>query len=190
MFTDLTLPLDLDPQNNPFLAEKGQQAKLGHLGTHMDVMNTPGPEPSRFICRGLKIDVRGIYNRPITPADLGEAQPGPADLVAFHTGWLAQFYGTEYYFKGHPELGQPELSDELVEMLIGIGVGYIAIDGPGAKRPDQHHEVDLHCARHGVYIIEHVANLEKLKAKDFLAYCFPLNLVGSTGLPVRLLARV
>lgn len=57
MLIDLTLPLAKD---NPFGREKPTLAGLGHMGTHLDVINIPPPAIENFISPGRLIDIGGV----------------------------------------------------------------------------------------------------------------------------------
>jgi len=122
---DLSLTICND---NPFLKEEMSVAKLGHTGTHLDVMNAEPFDTERFISRGKLFNVSNIRERQIEPSDfINDANEG--DFVIFRTGWLKDTYGTDAYFRNHPELSQAT-----IEQLVKQKVNLIGIDFPGARR--------------------------------------------------------
>ena len=181
MLIDLSLPI---AEANPFTAGS-PVAHLGHIGTHLDRSPTQELTPDRFICTGSLIDVSTIRDCRIEPPDLVNiAEIEPGDFVVIRTGWLAERYPSDEYFQMHPELSQ-----EAVELIVSKEVNRIGIDAPGLGRPDRHSDLDRFCAEHDVFVVENLANLERLTTDAFKIYCFPINLTGSSGLPVRVVAE-
>ena len=193
MLIDLTLPIDEQDKNNPFFNQKDgiNVARLGHLGTHLDIMNVPNLDINRFIGPAKVVHVENIFNREIEPADFeNKVDIQKGDFIIFKTDWLPTYYETDYYVTGHPEAGHPELSDKTLEYLIQKEVNFIGIDAAGVKRREGHPKADMYCADHDVFVIENIINLNQLKQDTFKFYCFPLPLKNSSGLPVRLIAEI
>ncbi len=195
MLIDLSLVIDEQDKNNPFFNQKEgiAVARIGHLGTHIDLIDVPADqlELDRFIRTGKIVHVENIYDRPIEPANFaGQLPIAPGDLVVFKTDWFANCYATEFYLKGRPDGSHPELSDATLDYLIERRVSFIGIDAAGVKKMAGHPKADTHCAAHNVFVIENVVNLDKMPQDRFKAYCFPLNLKNSSGLPMRLVAEV
>jgi len=65
----------------------------------------------------------------------------------------------------------------------------LGLDFPGAQRHEKHKIIDQKCADHGIYIIENLNNLHLITQNKFKSYCFPMNLSGMTGIPVRVIAE-
>jgi arylformamidase len=193
MLIDLTLPIDEQDKNNPFFNQKLgiSVAHLGHLGTHLDIMNTGDLDLNRFMGPAKIIHVENTFSREIEPSDFeNKVAIQKGDFVIFKTDWLDNYYKTEFYLSGHPEAGHPELSDKTLEYLIQKEVNFIGIDAAGVKRKEGHPKADMYCADHNVFVIENIINLNKLNQDSFHFYCFPLRLKNSSGLPVRLLAEL
>lgn len=181
MLIDLSLPI---AKTNPFTTGS-PVAHLGHVGTHLDRSPTQELHPDRFISTGKLIDVSAIRDRLIEPDDLANiAETEEGDLLILRTGWLAERYPSDEYFQLHPEL-----SHEAVELIVSKKVNMIGIDAPGLGRPDRHSDLDRFCAEHDIFVVENLANLERLTADTFTIYCFPINLTASSGLPVRVVAE-
>ncbi len=193
MLIDLTLPIDEQDKNNPFFNQKDgiNVARLGHLGTHLDIMNVSNLDINRFIGTAKVVHVENIFNREIEPSDFGnEVNVQKDDFIIFKTDWLPTYYKTDFYVTGHPEAGHPELSNKTLEYLIQKEVNFIGIDAPGVKRKEGHREADMYCAAHNIFVIENIINLNQVKQDTFKFYCFPLPLKNSSGLPVRLIAEI
>ncbi|SFM20099.1 cyclase family protein [Pelosinus propionicus] len=193
MLIDLTLPIDEQDKNNPFFNHKDgiNVARLGHLGTHLDIMNAANLDINRFIGTAKIVHVENIFGREIEPADFEnttDIQKG--DFMIFKTDWLPTYYETDFYVTGHPQSGHPELSDTTLEYLIQKEVNFIGIDAAGVKRKEGHRKADMYCADHNIFVIENIINLNQLQQDTFKFYCFPLPLKHSSGLPVRLLAEI
>ena len=184
---DLTVKVIKSKWSGIFKTEK--MTALGHIGTHFDVMNKEFSLENTKRC-GKIIDVRSIRNRDINIEDVISIEINKNDFIIFHTGFLKEkSYGTQEYFKMHPQL-----SVELIHYLIDKKVSLIGIDTAGVRRGAEHTKTDQYCADNGVFIIENLDNLEKLLNKvgsnPFTVYTFPINFEGMTGLPCRVIAEI
>ncbi|NOZ95482.1 MAG: cyclase [Acidobacteria bacterium] len=182
MLIDLSLRL---AENNLF-TRGSPVAHLGHLGTHLDTAPGEVFPLERCIGPACLIDVSSVRGRTIEPADMDEARiVEPGDFVVLRTGWLAEAYPSDRYLREHPELSESSLS-----LLVSRRAGVIGVDAPGLGRPERHGEVDRHLARHGIFVVENLANLEAVGRRRFRIYCFPLALEGTSGLPARVVAEL
>jgi kynurenine formamidase len=181
-WVDLSLPLGAD---NPFSSAKPEIAKLGHMGTHIDLVDTPGLPLERMIAKTCLVDAPYTDSAEIDLPDLTPVaeQITPGDNVIFRTGWLAAHYPDKSYFKGHPQL-----SDQLIDFLLEKKVNMIGVDFPGIKAGSQHRQIDQYCLDRGVYILENLNNLALITQQQFTLYCFPLKLVSS-GATARVVAQ-
>ena len=89
-YIDLTMDLTLafskfDPQKIAHFTPK----LLGHVGTHIDMMNEPEISLDRFISKAHLIDVGDIYDREILLEDtqLKDIPLEPGNSVIFKTNW-------------------------------------------------------------------------------------------------------
>jgi kynurenine formamidase len=162
---------------------------FGHLGTHFDIMDK---EFSLENIRrtGRVMDVSHTGRRDVEIADIGSSEIKKNEFIMFHTGFLKKIgYGSEEYFKIHPQL-----SMDLIDFLLSKNVSLIGIDAAGVRRGDEHTKTDQYCADHGVFIIENLDNLDLLLEKtgksSFEVYTFPINFAGMSGLPCRVIAEI
>ncbi len=179
---DLNIALDKFTQKN---TEPFNPKLLGHVGTHIDIMNTKGLAVDRFISKAHLIDVSNIFGREITMYDakLDEIDIAPNESVIFNTNWSDLMLETSAYFINHPYL-----SCEMIDYLLHKQVNLIAIDAPGVRRGKEHHLIDEYCANHNVFIVENLVNLSAINKKnEILLYCFPLNFTKNTGVTCRVL---
>lgn len=186
---DLTLKIDI--RESERFGKEEMKAHFGHLGTHFDVMDKEFPLDN-CIRNGRLVDVSHVpADREITVADLGDVHIEAEDFVMFRTGFLQQeSYGTSVYFKEHPQL-----SMELIDHLLQQKVSLIGLDAAGIRRGKEHPPTDQYCADRGVFVVENIDNLELLQqalpeSGVFRVYTFPINFVGLTGLPCRVVAEL
>ncbi len=162
-------------------------AKLGHVGTHIDIADSAGLPLQSFVTQGVVIDVSAVGDREICLADL----PRPAmaiqtgQSVLFRTNWLAEKqYGRKEYFSGHPYFAY-DIFDYLIEKEVPI----IGVDAPGMRRAAEHKVLDEYCVARGLYILENVNQMQCLPVNQpFTLYCFPLSLKRMTGATCRSIA--
>ncbi len=181
--TKITPKIITDAQGNEV------KALSGHLGTHFDVMN------KEFPLEDLKktaviFDVRNVRERDISTEDIDLNQIQEEMFVIFYTGFIEEEgYGTEKYFKEHPQL-----TDELIDLLLEKKISMIGIDFAGVRRGKEHTPKDQYCADRGVFIIENLCNLGKALRDEaqikMTAYTFPVNYAEMTGLPCRVVLEV
>ena len=172
--------------------EAGNNEKMvafGHLGTHFDVMNKEFP--LSYVKReGVAFDVSGIPERDIDVEDVDLSQVKKDMFIAFYTGFIARVeYGTKKYFKEHPQL-----SHQLIDILLEHGISIIGVDFAGLRRGKEHTPKDQYCADKGVFIVENLCNLEKVLLNkhhnSFIVNTYPIHFDGMTGLPCRVVAEL
>ncbi len=184
--TGMLIDLSLHLEEKNLFTEGSPVAHLGHVGTHLDKAPGEAFPLERCIGPACLIDVSSVRGRRIEPADMDEARiVAPGDFVILRTGWVAEAYPGDHYLGEHPELSESSL-----RLLASRRPGMIGVDAPGLGRPQRHSDVDRYLARHGIFVVENLANLESLHAQRFRIYCFPLALEGSSGLPARVVAEV
>lgn len=183
-YIDITMDLNIAFETfNPETIAHFSPKLLGHVGTHIDIMDTPGLSIERFISKAHLIDVSDIFEREITMQDarLDHINIEPQDSVIFKTNWSNEMIGTSKYFINHPYL-----SYELVDFMVKKQVNLIAIDAPGVRRGQEHRLIDIHCASHGVFIVENIVNLSLINiSQELVLYCFPLKFTKNTGVTCR-----
>ncbi len=187
MLVDLSVKVSKTASGNALDNEK--MVSFGHLGTHFDAMNKEFP--LEFVKReGLVFNVRDIMEREILPEDIDMSLVKENMFVAFYTGFIDdEGYGTKKYFTEHPEL-----SNELIDILLDKKVSIIGVDFAGVRRGAEHTPKDQYCADRGVFIIENLCNLEKiLQGKNYEVFTvntYPVNFEGMSGLPCRVVGEI
>ena len=187
MFIDLTLKIT--PQMITNAQKNENKALTGHLGTHFDVMNKEFP--LEYLERqGIAFDVSHIKASDIGIEAVSLNHIEKDMFVAFYTGFIENIdYGSDEYFKEHPQL-----SNELIDALLSKKISIIGIDFAGVRRGVEHTPKDQYCADRGVFIVENLCNLKALlneqSSVNFTANTYPLSYTEMTGLPCRVVAKI
>lgn len=185
MMIDITL--SVTPKMLDTAGENTAKSLIGHMGTHFDVMDKEFPL-EYTVRNAVVFDVAHITDRDIEIGDIDLRQVHQDMFVAFYTGFAeAAEYGTQKYFKEHPQL-----SFALIEALLKKHVSIIGVDCAGIRRGKEHVPADQHCADHGVFVVENLANLKAALSvgPQFTARTYPVRFSGMTGLPCRVVAEV
>lgn len=151
-----------------------------HTATHIDLVDAEkrvGPE--RMIGRGKLIDVTQISGRKVLIADVEhQVEILSGDFVFFRTGW-SRYAGTEKYY------AHPEISMDVLYWLVANGINMVGIDALGLAQGSKHGEYDRFLVAHDIFVIENLANLSAIPAREFRVYCFPLRIEGIDAIPAR-----
>ena len=185
MMIDITL--SVTPKMQDTASENTAKSLIGHMGTHFDVMDKAFPL-EYTLRHGVVFDVSHIRDRDIEAEDIDLQQVRPGMFVAFYTGFVEEVeYGTQAYFKTHPQL-----SFALIDALLEKRISIIGVDCAGIRRGKEHVPADQHCADYGVFVVENLANLKSVLAvgAKFAARTYPVRYCGVTGLPCRVVAEV
>lgn len=164
-----------------------KKALVGHLGTHFDVMNKEFPLEYTER-KGIVFDVRNVKDRDIEITDIDINQISTDMFVAFYSGFIEEEgYGSQRYFRDHPQL-----SVELLDALLEKQVSIIGVDFAGVRRGKEHTPMDQRCADRGAFVIENLCNLGVVAAEGalFTAHTYPMNYAEMTGLPCRVVAEI
>lgn len=154
-----------------------------HSGTHMD-------SPFHYIINGKKINQLPIDSfiglssvnyikserKEILVKDCN-LKNSKEKIAIIITGW-GNYFGSEKYFYENPYL-----SDELADLIIEKNIKGIAIDTCSV---DKYGENKIHkkLLKNNIWIVENLANCDKLKKDKYQAYFIPLN-IASEASPVR-----
>ena len=167
-----------------------------HTGTHIDA-------PYHFASDGLKIDqipidrlvgpailikLKKSKNTAITKSDIirferknGKIPDGSS--VFFFSGWQKNLK-KDNYFSENPGLGI-----FAAKYLVSKKVNLIGIDSPSIDLgQDESFSVHHILSKNNILIVENLANLDKIKTREFGFVVLPLKLKGATGSPVRAIA--
>lgn len=183
--TDLTLAVT--PRMTADAMGNERIAFNGHLGTHFDVMDKVFPLDYTEL-EGIVFDIEHVGEGEVQVTDVDLSMVKEKMFVAFHSHFIEKHsYGSKHYFHEHPQL-----SHELIDALIARKVAIIGIDFAGVRRGKQHTPTDQRCADNGIFIIENLCNLSTLLCSKatatFKAHTYPMNFLGMTGLPCRVVA--
>ncbi|MGD0986666.1 MAG: cyclase family protein [Candidatus Sulfotelmatobacter sp.] len=169
-----------------------------HIGTHADA-------PRHFIPGGRTIDEvpLNILIGPATVADftgcaplheidIGELKQKLGDKipsrVILRTGWSEYFGHMKFYNE------YPFLSENAAQWLVENGVRLIAMDTPSPDNPAHSRGTPKDSPNHKVLLgaevvlVEYLANLEYVTAREVELIVMPLKLKGCDGSPVRCVA--
>ena len=136
--------------------------------------------------KGWIFDVRSVpIDREIGVDDIDLSKVESGMFVGFFSGYIeTEPYGSKKYFAEHPAL-----SVDLIEKLIEKEVSLVGLDFSGMRLGAEHNPMDHHCAEHGMFAVENMANLGAAAERPLTVYVFPMRFAGMTGLPCRVLAE-
>jgi kynurenine formamidase len=117
----------------------------------------------------------------------------PNTLFLFYTGWSLNWADPEKY-RNEDEFGQVhfpgvslEAADDLIDRdVLGIGIDNLSIDG-GKVQPEVHKKF---LGTGSKYIVENIANLDRLPATGAHVIVAPIKVIGGTEAPVRMFGFV
>lgn len=179
--------------------QKGDSANVSrivmgsHTGTHIDA-------PSHFIRDGRTVDqlplsdlngdalvVDATGQEDIGVSFLTEKNIEDVGIILFKTGSSVRYAGKNVLD------GYTTLTYEAAEYLVKLGVRMIGIDYMTIERPQGMRESGK--SVHRILLGSDVLILEALKLNDVMEgtyrlHCFPLNLVGADGSPVRCILEI
>ena len=184
MLIDLTLRITpqmiLDAHGNE------KMSYTGHLGTHFDVMDKEFP--LEYTERqGIVFDVSHVKDRDIDVPDINMDEVSQDMFVAFYTGFTDKVgYGSEAYYKEHPQL-----SNALIDALLDKKVSIIGVDFERISNGAESTVKNQYCADRNTFVVENLCNLKADVeiGRHFTACTYPMNYSGMTGLPCRVVAR-
>jgi kynurenine formamidase len=173
-----------------------------HTGTHVDAPYHFIPKGKtvdqvsldRLIGPAIKIDLRRKIRakEPITIEDI-RSSPNFRErdlrgkIVVLHTGWNRRMFGKPNYY-----LENPWLATETARWLASKSIRALALDTPqdrvqGPPRPGDF-PVHRTFLKKGIPFIEHLANLERVKRREFTLIALPIKIKGGDGAPARAVA--
>src|SRR2546426_828638 len=172
---------------------------ISHTGTHVDAPFHFEPKGrkldelpvDRFIAPGHVLDLRGLPKKGrILPQHLRTSMSathrsvGKGDAILLRTRWWERHRGTPAYL-----FDSPGLTGAGANFLLKLGVSFVGIDTASIDHPEDA-TYPAHHALLGanVLVIENVANLSALGSSAFWLLALPLNLQGTSGSPIRLVA--
>jgi len=156
-----------------------------HTATHIDLVFAENRiEPERMIGRGKLIDVTQAPGSEIQLDDIEhQVEMESGDFVFFRTDW-SKFIGTAEYYN------HPELSPEVIQLLVSKRLNAVGIDARGLGRDRRHGEYDRLLIKNDIFVIENLANLSAVPRREFKVYCFPLKIENTDALPARVVVEI
>ncbi|RMW39187.1 MAG: cyclase family protein [Nitrosopumilus sp.] len=183
------------------LKEDGYNLELlflsSHTGTHLDA-------PFHFIKNGIKIDqislgrlmgkailikIKKSKNSPITKSDIIQFEKKNGSIpdkssVFFFTDWQKNLKKDNYFTEN------PGLALSAATYLAQKKTNLVGIDSPSIDLgKDESFSVHHVLSKNDILIVENLANLNKIKSKEFDFTILPLKLKDATGSPVRAVAH-
>ena len=183
------------------LKEDGYNLELlflsSHTGTHLDA-------PFHFIKNGIKIDqislgrlmgkailikIKKSKNSSITKSDIIQFEKKNGSIpdkssVFFFTDWQKNLKKDNYFTEN------PGLALSAATYLAQKKTNLVGIDSPSIDLgKDESFSVHHVLSKNDILIVENLANLNKIKSKEFDFTILPLKLKDATGSPVRAVAH-
>jgi len=160
-----------------------------HTGTHLDA-------PYHFVKNGLKINqipldrligkailikLKKTKNTPITKSDikLFEKKNGKIpnySSIFFFTTWQKNLNNNNYFTEN------PGLNTSSAKYLASKKINLVGIDSPSIDLgKDESFNVHHILSKNNILIVENLANLNKIKSKEFSFIILPLKIKNATG---------
>ncbi|MCF6807841.1 cyclase family protein [Thiotrichales bacterium 19S9-12] len=170
------------------------------IGTHIDAPShcVAGARSvaelslDQLIVPCIKIDVskRITRNYQVTVADLisYESEYGQVPqhaFIVFYTGWSQHWYDKEKY---HSNFSFPNISAEVADFLLDRNISGLGIDTLSPDLPGSGYPVHKKLLGKDKYIIENIANANKLPVTGAYTMALPIKGANLTEAPVRLIA--
>ena len=161
-----------------------------HTGTHIDA-------PYHFVKNGLKIIGKAILiklkkpkNTSITKSDIISFEKRNGKIpnnssIFFYTSWQKNLKKDNYFTEN------PGLDMSSAKYLVSKKINLVGIDSPSIDLgKDESFSVHHILSKNNVLIVENLANMNKIKSKEFNFTILPLKLKDATGSPVRAVASM
>lgn len=147
-----------------------------HTGTHIDA-------PYHYLENGSKVSDLNLEDF-IGKAKVIESNEKTIDasepleeIVIINTGW-SKHWGSASYFVDYPHLSF-EFSERLIEENVkGIAIDTCSVDKHGMD------EIHRNLLKNNIWIVENIANSDRLKGKCYKSYFIPLKIEAEAS-PVR-----
>lgn len=197
----LEVKKDYVPNESPSF--KVNQLKIhGGIGTHIDAPSHCCPDGRSVGELNIEELIRPLYVIDVSAEaktnenfilqashlESFEATHGriaESSVVCVHTGWSAHWCTPEKYINNHifPSI-HGDVAQTLIEREVaGIGIDTLSPDIPGSGFPVHDHFLGT-----DRWILENLANLDKLPATGAYIFALPIAAHGSTEAPTRAIA--
>jgi len=138
-----------------------------------------------FYGEGVIVDIskkEPFYEITVEDVKDYEIQIQRTGIVLFRTDWYYKFGKSEF-------LDHPYLSIEAAIRLAALGVKTVCIDTLNLDRTGgTEYPVHIFFAKKRIMVAENMINFDKIDFQNPIISCFPLNIKGCDGAPVRAVA--
>ena len=197
-----SFPGSPNPQLIPWsnVREDGYNLELlflsSHTGTHLDApyhfdnlgLKIDQIPIDRLVGKGIIIKLEKTKNKPITKLDIIQFENRNGKIptqssIFFFSGWQKNLYKKNYFTEN------PGLDVSAAKYLVSKKINLVGIDSPSIDLgKDESFSVHRILSKKNILIVENLANLNKIKSKEFYFTILPLKLKNVTGSPVRAIA--
>ncbi|MFB5619653.1 MAG: cyclase family protein [Nitrosopumilus sp.] len=167
-----------------------------HTGTHLDapyhfVKNGQKINEiplDRLIGKGILIKLKKTRNSSITKSDIMLFEKNNGKIpnnssIFFYTEWQKNLKNKNYFTEN------PGLDPSSAKYLASKKINLVGIDSPSIDLGrDELFRVHKILSKNNILIVENLANMNKIRSKEFNFTILPLNLKDATGSPVRAVA--
>lgn len=162
-----------------------------HTGTHIDVpkhifkdgYSIEKYPAKKYIGQAIMVTLTNTETIDVEQLAPYENALRDCDFLIVNTGWSKYWGDSRYYYN------PPSFSIEAARWLSFFELKGIGIDSPNVdKMSDRDYPVHHVFLEKEIFILENLANLDKLKKPAFTLYCLPLIIEGADGCPVRAVA--
>ena len=194
-----SFPGSPNPQLIPWsnVREDGYNLELlflsSHTGTHLDApyhfdnlgLKIDQIPVDRLVGKGIIIKLEKTKNKAITKLDIIRFENRNGKIptqssIFFFSGWQKNLYKNNYYTEN------PGLDVSAAKYLASKKINLVGIDSPSIDLgKDESFSVHQILSKKNILIVENLANLNKIKSKEFYFTILPLKLKNATGSPVR-----
>ncbi len=198
----MTTSLDYDDCTDGFLFRVQDFTMYAGMGTHIDAPAhcLPGGQTIESLpleslvskCFVIDVSANSGPTYSVSANDILEFEKTngsiePESFVVIHTGWAARWDNNELYRNEHVF---PSVSLEAAELLNSRGIFGLGIDTLSPDRPSDGFGVHKLLLGAGRYIVENIANADKLTATGSFVMVLPIKIKGATEAPARIVGLV
>ena len=145
---------------------------------------------SPCICINISNKIKPTYKLSVEDILEFEKQYGKIpskNFVIIYSGWSKYWEDPDKY---HNNYNFPSVSADAAKLLLKRGIVGLGIDTLSPDTPDSGYTVHQLILGSGKYIIENIANANRLPAKDSYLLVMPIKADNLTEAPIRLIALI
>lgn len=198
----LSLNLDYKECTPPYLFRVQDMSSRAGIGTHMDAPAhvIPGGETIEGLlledlvsdCVVIDVSAEADEDYMIMPADVEKFEKehgliSKNSFVIFYTGWSKYWDDKKKFHNNHK---YPGVHKSTAELLIKRDISGLGIDTLSPDNGEDEFPVHAVILGAGKYIVENVANADKLPPTGAKSLVLPIKIKDGTEAPIRLIALV